>query len=76
MTQTVTVFAVPDASCDRCRQTIQAELHQHAGVRDVQVDLPGKVVRVAHDPQVAPVAVLADRLERSGYPVAGASEAA
>ena len=74
MNQSVTVFAVPDASCDRCRQTIEGELHDQPGVSDVHVDLPGKVVRVAHDAEAAPAAVLADRLERSGYPVAGSSE--
>ena len=76
MNQTVTLLAVPDASCDRCRQTIQAELDEQRGVSDVHVDVSGKVVRVTHDPDAAPVAVLAERLEGAGYPVSGSSEAA
>lgn len=75
MTET-TVFAVPDIACDRCRQAIQTDLCQTAGVDDVRVDVRGRIVRVAHDPDAAPVAALTDRLEHLGYPVAGSSEAA
>ena len=74
MEQAVTAFAVPDVSCDRCRQTIEADLAQQPGVGDVQVDLLSGVVRVAHQPQAAPVAALSDRLDVLGYPVAATSE--
>lgn len=76
MHETTTVFAVPDISCDRCRQAIQSELGEMPGVADVRVDVRGRIVRVRHDDGVAPVATLADRLEGLGYPVAGSSEAA
>lgn len=76
MTQTMTILAVPDACCDRCREAIQDELRNQASVADVRVDVRGRVVRVAHDLHVAPVVVLVDRLGRLGYPVAGSSEAA
>ena len=76
MHETTTIFAVPDIACDRCRQAIQADLGEATGVADVRVDVRGRVVRVSHDDQAAPVAVLTDRLQRLGYPVAGSSEAA
>lgn len=75
MTETATVFAVPDIACDRCRQAIEAELDQAAGVADVRVDVRGRIVRVYHDADAAPVDALSDRLGRLGYPVAGSSKA-
>lgn len=76
MTETTTLFAVPDACCDHCRQSIEAELHEQVGVESVRVDVRGRVVRVSHDIDVLAVSALASRLERSGYSVAGSSEVA
>ena len=76
MTQTMTIFAVPDACCAHCREPIQAELRAQPGVADVRVDVRGRIVHVTHDAETAPVRVLADLLGRRGYPVAGSSEAA
>lgn len=76
MSQTTTVFAVPDITCEHCRRAIQADLGEATGVGDVRVDVRGRIVRVSHDEHVAPVAALSDRLRRLGYPVAGSSEAA
>ena len=76
MNETMTLFAVPDIACDRCRQAIEDELDQAPGVAEVRVDVRGRTVRVSHDAETAPAAGLSDRLERLGYPVAGASEVA
>lgn len=76
MTETTTLFAVPDACCDHCRQSIEAELREEVGVESARVDVRGRVVRVSHDIDVLAVSALASRLERSGYPVAGSSEVA
>ena len=76
MHEITTIFAVPDIACDRCRQAIQADLGEAAGVAGVRVDVRGRVVRVDHDDAAAPVAVLTDRLQRLGYPVAGSSKVA
>ena len=74
MTETTTIFAVPDACCDHCRQSIEADLREQVGVGAVRVDVRGRVVRVSHDVDVVAVNAVVERLERSGYPVAGSSE--
>ena len=73
MTETTTIFAVRDACCVHCRHSIEADLREQAGVEAVRVDGRGRVVRVSHDVDAVAVSAVVERLERSGYPVAGSS---
>jgi len=66
-----TRLAVPDVSCERCERAIESAVLPLDGVARVTVDLPGKVVTVAHDPQVARVERLVVAIEEQGYAVAG-----
>src|SRR5579884_4247812 len=43
------VLNVPDISCDHCARTINQTLSPLAGVRRVDVDVPGKRVRLEYD---------------------------
>ena len=43
------VLSVPDISCEHCERTMKGVLGETAGVRDVQVDIPGKTVRLEYD---------------------------
>lgn len=72
---TLTRFAVPDVSCERCEQAIGGALSPLPGVVQVEVDVRGKVVTVEHDPSVASVDELSDAIEAQGYMVAGRDDA-
>ena len=76
MTETTTILAVPDACGEHCRRSIEADLREQAGVEAVRVDVRGRVVRVSHEVDAVAVSAVVERLERSGYPVAGNSEEA
>ena len=64
-----TTFAVPDISCEHCRQAIEGAVQPLPGIAGVDVDLPGKVVTVAHDGSL-PAVRIADAIEEQGYDVA------
>ena len=62
-------YAVPDVSCDHCRQAISTEVGRVAGVDTVDVDLERKVVVVRGD-AFADDEVRA-AIDEAGYDVAG-----
>jgi copper chaperone CopZ len=68
-----TRLAAPDINCDGCKTAIETALAPVPGVEAVEVDVPGRVVDVLHDPAVD-AAALARHLEENGYEVAAAEE--
>ena len=64
-----TVLNVPDISCEHCERTITNALTPIAGVRTVNVDIPGKQVRVEYDEAQVNVDQMKDVLQEEDYPV-------
>ena len=64
------VLSVPDISCEHCERTIKGVLGETAGVRDVQVDIPAKTVRLEYDEQALTLDRVGAILDEEGYPVA------
>ena len=64
------VLDVPDISCDHCARTINQTLDPLAGVRRVDVDVPGKRVRLEYDEAQADLAAIRAALAEEGYSVA------
>jgi copper chaperone len=65
---TTTIYQVPGISCGHCKQAIETEVANVAGVDRVVVDIDAKTVQVngtATDDQVR------DSIEAAGYDVAG-----
>ena len=67
MTDTFT-YTVPDIHCSHCEHAITAEVSRVAGVRAVDVDLAGKLVRVEGE-EISDVAIRA-AIDEAGYEVA------
>ena len=65
-----TVLNVPDISCEHCERTITNALTPIAGVRTVNVDIPGRQVRVEYDESQVNVDRMKDVLQEEEYPVA------
>jgi copper chaperone len=63
-------LSVPDISCDNCAHHIQQALAPRTGVRTVDVDVPGKRVRLDYDENQADLAAIRAALDEEGYPVA------
>lgn len=68
-----TTLAVPDISCDHCREAIEGALQPLPGIVEVDVDLPGRVVTVAHDGSL-PTVRITHTIEEQGYDVADYEE--
>ena len=64
------ILSVPDISCEHCERTITEVLGETPGVRDVQVDIPGKTVRLEYDDQAIDLNKIGAVLDEEGYPVA------
>jgi copper chaperone CopZ len=64
------VLHVPDISCEHCQRTITRALAQTPGVHHVDVDIHGKLVRVAYDGAAVDLERLTRVLEAEEYPVA------
>ena len=64
-----TTLNVPDISCEHCERTITNALTPIAGVRTVNVDIPGKQVRVDYDEAQVNVDRMKDILQEEDYPV-------
>jgi copper chaperone len=64
-----TVLNVPDISCEHCERTITGALTPVQGVRTVNVDIPGRQVRVDYDESVVDVNKMKDVLREEDYPV-------
>jgi copper chaperone len=60
---------VPDISCEHCERTITDTLTPITGVRQVQVDVPNKQVRVDFDESKVSVDQMKDVLQEEDYPV-------
>lgn len=67
------VLNVPDISCDHCKRAITGALTGVEGVRNVDVDVPTKQVRVDYDEQVVNLNRLKEVLQEEEYPVASVS---
>jgi copper chaperone len=63
------ILNVPDISCEHCERTINNALAPIAGVRTVNVDIPGKQVRVEYDEAQVNVDKMKDVLQEEDYPV-------
>ena len=63
------VLNVPDISCEHCERTITNALTPISGVRTVNVDIPGKQVRVDYDESRVSVDQMKDVLQEEDYPV-------
>jgi len=64
-----TVLNVPDISCEHCERAITSALTPVEGIRTVNVDIPGKRVRVDYDERVVDVNTMKDVLQEEDYPV-------
>jgi copper chaperone len=64
-----TVLNVPDISCEHCERTITNALTPVHGIRSVNVDIPGKQVRVDYDESVVNVERMKVVLQEEDYPV-------
>ena len=58
-------YVVPGMTCSHCRMAVTQEVSQVAGVRSVEVDLEGKLVRV-HGTGLDDAAVRA-AIDEAGY---------
>ena len=61
---------VPDIDCEHCEHAITEALTPVAGVRSVQVDIPGKQVRLDYDEGALSVDRVKEILKEEDYPVA------
>jgi copper chaperone CopZ len=67
------VLNVPDISCEHCERAITHALTPISGVRTVNVDIPGKQVRVDYDESQVSVDQMKDVLQEEDYPVESVS---
>jgi copper chaperone CopZ len=67
------ILRVPDVSCEHCERTIKQALSRTAGVRQVDVNIPGKEVRVSYDEAIVDLERII--LKDEDYPVASATQA-
>jgi copper chaperone len=73
--ETVTRIVVPDVHCEHCKETLEGAVGALDGVSSVEVDVPGRVVTVTHEPARAPAERISAAIEDQGYEVAGQAEA-
>jgi copper chaperone len=64
-----TVLNIPDISCEHCERTITNALTPVEGIRSVNVDIPGKQVRVDYDDSLVDVTRMEEVLQEEDYPV-------
>ncbi len=64
-----TVLNVPDISCEHCERAITNALSPVDGVRSVNVDIPGRQVRVDYDDSTVDVNRMKEILQEEDYPV-------
>ena len=63
------VLNVPDISCEHCERTITETLTPMEGVRNVNVDIPVKQVRVEFEDGAVDVEQMKEALQEEDYPV-------
>jgi copper ion binding protein len=61
-------YNVPDISCNHCKQAIEGEVKNVAGVKAVEVDVKTKTVRVEAEPLDEEAIIQA--IDEAGYEVA------
>jgi len=66
----VTIF-VPAISCDTCKNAIEGALRPLPGVREAQVDVAARQVRVDFDEAAITRDALTAAIEEQGYEVPG-----
>lgn len=71
---TTTRFDVPEISCETCQNALEVLVGPLAGVRQATVDVAGKTVTVAHEPDVVGTGRLVEVIEDQGYDVQGVTE--
>ena len=64
-------LAVPEISCDHCKNTIEGALNQIDGVSRSDVSVESKTVTVSFDDGVTDVEAIRAAIENEGYDVAG-----
>ncbi len=67
------VMNVPAISCEHCERAITSALTPVEGVQNVQVDIPGKLVRVEFDENRVNIEEMKAILQEEDYPVASVS---
>ena len=63
------VMNVPDISCEHCERAITGALSPIDGVRNVSVDIPGKLVKVDYDDSQVDLEKMKAILQEEDYPV-------
>jgi copper chaperone CopZ len=69
------VLNVPDISCEHCERAITGALTPVEGIQGVNVDIPGKQVRVEFDEGKVGVDRMKEILAEEEYPVASVAGA-
>lgn len=67
---TTVVLNVPDISCEHCERTIRQALAPVKGIHRLDVNIPGKQVRITFDETEVRPDRLKEILNEEGYPVA------
>ncbi|HAP93401.1 MAG TPA: copper resistance protein CopZ [Desulfotomaculum sp.] len=68
-TQEATILKVEGMSCNHCKMSVEKALQAVAGVKEAAVNLPGKSVKVIHDPGVVSRDKLVATITGAGYTV-------
>jgi copper chaperone CopZ len=63
--------SVPNISCGHCVNTIQREVGEVPGVRDVKADEATRQVTVSWDPETSDWVVIEEKMKEIAYPPAG-----
>ena len=63
-------ITAPDISCEHCKRTIEHDLGETPGVRQVVVDIDTKSVRLDYDDAETGPEALSSKLADIGYPPA------
>ena len=63
--------SVPNISCGHCVNTIQREVAEVPGVRDVRADQAARQVTVSWDPETSDWVVIEEKMKEIAYPSAG-----
>jgi copper chaperone CopZ len=63
------LYRVPEIHCGACEASIRRALEPLPGIDAVEVDVPGKTVRVRHDAQATPDASIRAAIENAGFDV-------
>ncbi len=65
----ITTFNVPKIRCGGCAEAITNAVRPVSGVRDVEVNIPVRLVQVVYDDEQTTPEALKTAIESAGYPV-------